>query len=163
MQLKYKLGRRVNPTDPTYPYDDDYDSCVVTYSTLRLFSDDVGPAEISQALKLEPTRSFLKGEPISPRVDRPRPQHGWLLCSEHHVHSRDSRRHLDWLLDLVESNSGAFTSLLSRGISADIYSYWVSAHGQGGPILSPPQLARLARYGLECSYDIYFGGESEDD
>ena len=148
------------PTDPTYPYDDD--SCVVTYSTLRVFSDDVRPAEVSHALNLEPTRSFLKGEPISPRVDTPRHQHGWLLCSENHVHSRDTRRHLDWLLDLVERNSEAFASLVSRGVSADIYSYWVSAHGQGGPILSPPQLARLARFGLECSYDIYFGGDPED-
>jgi PemK-like, MazF-like toxin of type II toxin-antitoxin system/Domain of unknown function (DUF4279) len=99
----------------------------------------------SLALKLEPTTSFLKGEPISPRVDRPRPEHGWLLCSEHHVHSRDTRRHLDWLLDLLEPNSGAFASLLSRGVSADIYSYWVSACGLGGPILSPLQLARRSR------------------
>ena len=153
----------MTPAEPTYPYDDDYDSCVVTYSTLRVFSDSVAPAEISLALKLDPTTSFLKGQPISPRVDTPRRQHGWLLCSEHHVHSRDTRRHLDWLLDLIERNSGALASLQSRGVSADIYSYWVSAHGQGGPILSPPQLARLARFGLECSYDIYFGGDSDDD
>src|SRR5260221_3780899 len=92
------LAGRVTLSEPTFPYDDEYGSCVATYSTLRLFSDEVPPLEISSALKLEPTSSFIKGEPISPRVNRPRPQHGWLLCSKDRVISRDTRRHPDLVL-----------------------------------------------------------------
>jgi hypothetical protein len=156
------LGGDVETTEPTYPYDDDFMSCRETYSTLRVFSDAIPPAEISAALKLEPTSSHLKGEAISPRVNRPRREHGWLLSSEHHVRSRDTRRHIDWILDQLEPCSIAFESLLSRGASVDIFSYWTSASGQGGPILSPPQFARLARFRLECIYDIYFTPEDDD-
>lgn len=145
--------------DPRYPYDDEHMSCRETYSTLRIFSDAIPPPEISAALQLEPTRCFVKGDPISPRLARPRPQHGWLLCSEHHVRSRDVRRHVDWLLDQLEPSSSAFEDLLSRGAAADILSYWASARGQGGPIVSPPQSARLARFQLECSFDIYLSGD----
>jgi Domain of unknown function (DUF4279) len=141
----------VNTADPTYPYDDEFMSCRETYSTLRIFSDAIPPSEISAALALQPTRSHLKGEPISPRVQRPRPEHGWLLSSEHHVRSRDTRRHIDWILSKLELRADAFENLVLTGASADIFSYWVSARGQGGPILSPPQFARLARFRLECS------------
>lgn len=149
----------MNTAAPTYPYDDELMSCRETYSTLRIFSDDILAAEISSVLMLEPTWSYLKGEAISPRVPRPRPEHGWMLSSERHVHSRDTRRHIDWILDQLEPCSAAFENLISRGASVDIFSYWSSARGQGGPVLSPPQLARLARFRLECSYDIYFTEE----
>lgn len=152
----------VSQVDPRYPYDDEHMSCRETFATLRIFSDAIPPSEVSSALGLQPTRSFLKGEPISPRVPRPRPEHGWLLCSEHHVRSLDVRRHVDWLLDQLEPCSSAFEALLSRGVAADISSYWASARGQGGPILSPPQCARLARFQLECSFDIYFSADEPD-
>jgi hypothetical protein len=153
----------VKTEEPTYPYDDDFMSCRETYSTLRIFSDAIPPDEISAALLLKPTLSHLKGDAISPRVPRPRLEHGWLLSSERQVRSRDTRRHIDWILDQLEPCAGAFDQLLSRGASVDIFSYWVSACGQGGPILSPPQFARLARFRVECVYDIYFTGEDEED
>jgi len=149
--------------DSTDAYDDECMSCRETYSTLRIFSESIAPAEISAALRLEPTRSHLKGEAISPRVPRPRPQHGWLLSSENQVRSRDTRRHIDWILDRLEPCALAFDGLLSRGASVDIFSFWSSARGQGGPILSPPQLVRLARFRLEIVYDIYFSDHDDDD
>jgi hypothetical protein len=128
-----------------------------------IFSDAIAPAEISSTLMLEPTLSHLKGEAISPHVPRPRPQHSWLLSSEDQVRSRDTRRHIDWILDRLEPCAIAFEGLLSRGASVDIFSFWSSARGQGGPILSPPQFARLARFRLECIYDIYFSVDDQDD
>ena len=43
-------------------YDDSYPTCVETYSTLRVFSDDLHPDEITKLLQIEPTESFRKGD-----------------------------------------------------------------------------------------------------
>jgi len=148
--------------DSDYPYDDECMSCKKTYSTLRLFSDTLTPARISSALGLEPTQSLVKGEPISAHVPRARTQHGWLLCTEHRVFSRDTRRHIDWLLEGLGSRPESLALLRSDEVSADIFTYWVSARGQGGPILSPPQLTKLAHFGLECIFDIYSAPNDEE-
>lgn len=97
-------------------YQDDYPSCVETYATLRLFADSIDPSEISAALNIEATRSSRKGEPISPGVHRPRPQHMWLLSTKGFVDSRDTRRHVDWLLDKLDPAASAFITLKRRGV-----------------------------------------------
>jgi hypothetical protein len=44
-----------------------------------------------------------------------------------------------------------------RGVNrASICCYWVSATGNGGPVLSPELLGRLAKYNLTLSFDIHF-------
>lgn len=43
------------------------------------------------------------------------------------------------------------------GVSrADVFCYWVSATGTGGPEFSPEVLERLARNRLTLGFDIYF-------
>jgi len=158
--LDAHFGRSARPVLPT-TYEDDYASCVETYATLRIFSDDSPPEEISAQLALEPTTSFKKGEPFSARVQRPRPQHGWLLCTKGLVDSKDTRRHIDWLLDRVFPVASAFARVTKDGTLSDVYSFWVSARGQGGPMLSPSQMQRLATLGVECMYDVYFRGNDE--
>jgi hypothetical protein len=144
-------------------YEDDYASCVETYATLRIFSDELTPDQVSGKLGLEPTTSFRKGEPISPRVPRPRPEHGWLFCTDGLVDSKDTRRHIDWLLDKITPKADAFARITRGGSRSDIYSFWVSAHGQGGPTLSIHQMHRLVMLGLECTYDVYFASDGEDE
>jgi Domain of unknown function (DUF4279) len=144
-------------------YEDDYASCAETYATLRIFSDDLTPEAISAALGVDPTDSFRKGEPFSPRVQRPRPQHGWFLCTKGLVHSKDTRRHIDWLLDKVCPAALAFARVTKHGANSDVFSFWSSARGQGGPMLSVAQMQRLATLGLECIWDVYYRGDDEDD
>jgi len=115
----------------TVSYEDDYASCAATYATLRIFSDELTPDHVSGELGIEPTSSFRRGEPISPRVPRPRPEHGWLLCTKGLVDSKDTRRHIDWLLDKIIPKADAFARITRGGSRSDIFSYWVSAHGQG--------------------------------
>jgi len=44
-------------------YEDSYGTCVETFSTLRIFSDELGPEEIGRVLGLEANDgSFRKGE-----------------------------------------------------------------------------------------------------
>ena len=37
----------------------------------------------------------------------------------------------------------------------DIFCYWLSASGQGGPTLSPDLMRRLAEAELEIGFDVY--------
>ncbi|HEX2672673.1 MAG TPA: DUF4279 domain-containing protein, partial [Polyangiaceae bacterium] len=133
--LDAQFGSIGDVSAPAAPlaYEDDYASCAVTYATLRIFSDELTPDHISGELGIQPTRSFRRGEPISPRVERPRPEHGWLLCTDGLVSSRDTRRHIDWLLDNIGPKAEAFGRITNGGSRSDIYSFWVSARGQGGP------------------------------
>jgi hypothetical protein len=71
-------------------------------------------------------------------------------------------RPYDWLLDRVVPVAEAFARVTRDGTRADVYSYWVSAHGQGGPMLSVPQMRQLAMLGLECIYDVYFEGDDKN-
>jgi hypothetical protein len=40
-----------------------YPRCAGTYSTLRIFSDDLSPEEVSATLGIQATESFHQGEP----------------------------------------------------------------------------------------------------
>jgi hypothetical protein len=60
---------------------------------------------------------------------------------------------LDQLADKVE----ILHRLQDEGCSMDIFCYWVSASGQGGPTLSPELMTRLAEAELEVGFDIYLG------
>lgn len=42
--------------------DDDYPSCLETYATLRIFSEELSAAEIAVALGLSATESFSRGD-----------------------------------------------------------------------------------------------------
>ena len=49
-----------------------------------------------------------------------------------------------------------FTRLPRKiGYRMDIFCYWLSAGGHGGPTLSPAIMRRLGELGLEIGFDIY--------
>jgi hypothetical protein len=143
-------------TEPSTDYDDEDDSCSQTFCTLRLFSAIIAPDQISAALQVEPTSSHCAGELVSPRGTARRTEHDWQLSTESFVSSRDLRRHVDWLLARLFAAESAFHELRANGLAVDIFVYWRSARGQGGPLLSVPQLKGLAKLELECVFDIYF-------
>lgn len=138
-------------------YADDYSTCLSTFATLRIYSQTVVPDEITRALELQPTRSLRQGEL---RGGKPSNLNGWFLSSEGRVESRDLRRHLDWLLDQLgggEQGTHQLTARIPGRVWADVSCLWVSAVGHGGPTLSPKQMMRMARLGLECWFDVYLG------
>jgi hypothetical protein len=143
-------------------YIDDYGTCSETYATLRVYHDALPPTEVTARLGLEPDDQQFKGIP-RPNRDRPAPINGWFLSSEHKVKSRDSRRHIDWLVSQIVGRRDEVEAMLSDGFRIDISSYWASRSGHGGPTISPYQMQRLARLGIEVSWDIYFYDEDEAD
>ena len=137
-------------------YDDNYPTCAETFATLRIFSALVSAAEISQRIGVEASRTHTLGDPVSPTTNAQRKDHAWFLSSKGHVVSRDTRRHLDWLLDQIEPSLDELRRLRTEGAHMDIMSYWVSASGEGGPAISSRQMERLAPFGIDCWWDVYF-------
>lgn len=136
-------------------YVDDYATCARTRATVRIYHDDADPGDVSDALGLQPSSAQRKG--VSVRLGRPAPPlSGWFLTSERVIDSRDLRRHVDWLLDRLANKEEPLERLRSTGWRSGMSCFWASAHGHGGPIFPPAQLARLAALGFELSLDIYF-------
>lgn len=139
-------------------YDDDYPTCLQTYAMLRLFSNDVGPDEVTALLGVVPTDAFAKGALFG--ESRTRRFNAWFLSSEGAFDSRDSRRHIDWIISKIMGRSRELAGLQARGVDIDVSCYWVSA-GQGGPVLSPRQMKDLVELNLNVAWDIYFGESNE--
>ena len=142
-----------------HDYDDSYPTCVETHSTLRIFSDGLAPDQITEALGIQPTTAFRKGDPHSGGKLR-RNANGWFYSTEKLTESRDSRRHLDIILNALNGKETQIKNLQARGCETDITSYWVSG-GQGGPWLMPDQMLRLGALNIDIWWDIYFSSEDE--
>lgn len=136
------------------PYDDDFPTCRKTSSALRIFSDSVRPEFITAKLGISPTDSFSKGDHHGDgRFSRK--FNGWLLSSENVINSKDTRRHVDWLISKLANRENELKELRAMGVELDISCFWLST-GQGGPIISPTQMKELSRLDLEIWWDIYF-------
>jgi hypothetical protein len=140
-------------------YDDSYPTCVRTCSTLRVFSDDICPEEITNLLRIEPTLAFRKGDAHA-RGKLQRKANGWLYSTKKLCSSQDTRRHIDLILAALDGKADSVKKLQLKGCKIDISSYWVS-RGQGGPWLMPEQMLKLGTLGIGVWWDIYF--ESEDE
>lgn len=144
-------------------YTDDYGTCARTYATFCVFHDALAPDAVSEELGIEPTRTQKRGAVDDPQAQDPfiYTTGGWFLSSEGAVESRDARRHIDWLLDRLEPGHRTLQKLQKAGCRMEISCYWLSSSGNGGPTLSPHQMARLADLGIEIGFDIYFTGDDE--
>ena len=140
-------------------YDDSYATCVETYSTLRIFSDDLAPEEITSLLQVAPTESFRKGDSHAQgRLQRK--ANGWFHATKGQVNSKDTRRHIDVILAALDGKAAAIKKLQTSGCKIDITSYWMSI-GHGGPWLMPEQMLRLGALGIAVWWDVYFAHEEK--
>jgi len=142
-------------------YEDNYSACEETFSTLRLYHEDLSPAEITRRLDIQPSEFFVKGD-IRSKRGKLYEINGWFLSSEHEVDSRDSRKHIDWVIDQIWTKKDVVSDLIKEGWEVDISSYWLSSSGNGGPTLSPYQMERLVGLDLEVWWDIYFSDSDRD-
>ena len=143
-------------------YDDEYRTCVETYATLTIYSDDIEPDEITSIIGTAPTQTFRKGEvrTTHPAAKHPNYQmHGWFYSTKDMSGSRDCRRHLDMLIDGPLKVASVTDALRARGCSLDISIFYV--YRGGGPTISPHQMSRLAEANIDVWWDLY--RDSEDD
>lgn len=138
-----------------HEYDDNWATCARTYASLRIFKSDLDPNAVEKLLGLEATDSYRTGDRVGSQGGH-RTNGAWILSTESTVVSKDLRRHIDWLLDRIDPRAMEFDELAGTGVEADIFCYWESATGHGGPGLSPPQMERLVRRNLPVGVDVYF-------
>lgn len=143
-------------------YDDDYGTCERTYATLLIYPVRTDPEAITGRLGIEPSYWQRKGGP-EPGSRRQPPRTAeidlWSLSTKGRFESRDSRRHIDWLLDQVEGKAVELRSLQAEGARIVVSCYWLSSSGHGGPTISPGQMRRLGALNIELWFDVYFVGE----
>jgi Domain of unknown function (DUF4279) len=134
-------------------YRDDYPTCKVTHATLRIYGDQLQPDELSIQLGLTPSKCQKKGQITQARSISP--VGGWFLSSQGQVESRDVQRHIVWILDQINDRQAFLKDLQDQGYEMDIFCFWVSAHGHGGPELSHEIMQRLSSMRLKVGFDIY--------
>jgi Domain of unknown function (DUF4279) len=82
-----------------------------------------------------------------------------VLSSKNQIDSRDVRRHIDWLLERLRGKQKLLHLLQAEsGVSMDVFCYWNSAQGQGGPSLDAEQMRQLADLNLDIGFDCFFTG-----
>jgi hypothetical protein len=99
---------------PHRDYKDLYRTCEETHSTLRIFCDDLVPDKITEALGVQPTETFRKGDSHSKDRLR-RKTNGWFYSTKKLTDSRDSRRHLDMILNALAEKESQIRNLQARG------------------------------------------------
>lgn len=77
------------------------------------------------------------------------------LSTKDVIASKDVRRHVDWILVRLDGKDDALRSLRAEGHRMDVFCYWLSASGHGGPMLSPAIMRRLGQLEIEIGFDIY--------
>lgn len=145
----------------SYSYDDGYTTCVETHTTLRISSDNVCLSDVTKLLDLRPTKSFSKGEAFG-KSQLTRKANGWFYSTKGFFQSRDTRRHLDQIIDAIEPRRDAIHALIELGFRIDICNYWVSA-GHGGPSIEYEQMRRLAELKISVWWDVYFDKQDDED
>lgn len=153
-----------------FEYDDNCPACERTCCTVIIGSGAESPNKVTRALGIEPSRTRERGSvrigPSGTSSGIPAKHNVWILQSEYNVESKDLRRHLDWLLDRLESAiDGLNTVRKWDGASVFVDCVWWAGLG-GGPILWPEQMARLAALELEVAFSFAdynaYDDESED-
>jgi hypothetical protein len=143
-------------------YDDNYGTCKKTSTCFRIMHPDLDLAAISQQLDLIPAWTRQKGQLYGKRKT-PHRISIWALDTESIITSRDTRRHLDWLLDQLEPKTAVLAQFRGHGYEMDLYCMWYGLGGTGGPMLSLYQMARMAALQLTIGFEFWHEDEDEDE
>jgi hypothetical protein len=121
---------------------------------LVITGETLNPADITTALAMHPTRSFVKGEVASKsNAARKRPWGLWALQFEG-MKVQDVAVHL---LESLRGKEGALKTIANTmEVNVSIAIWWEPPEGQGGYTLSSATLAQLC--GLSSQIHFYLPG-----
>ena len=128
---------------------------------LRITSSTIDPVDIGKQLGLEPTKTHVKGSLRSPRHKAVWPTSLWSLNSPLSDQS-DMADHLRYFLDLLEPRQRALNGL-AKDCMIDLFCGFSSGNGQGGFVLDPSTLSRLAALRITLVFDLYPPSVSTED
>jgi hypothetical protein len=132
-----------------------------TWATFRMWGGGLEPHEVSTRLNIDPSRAHRRGDRRG--KNKVWANNHWELTSQDQVSSSDLEVHINWLLDQLEPGQTELLMLLAEpDVQADIFCYWESATGQGGPGFSPSVMRRLVEFNLKLNLDIYFSDAARE-
>ncbi len=114
----------------------------------------LNPKAVTDYFLIEPSRSFSRGDI---RLNDKKWPHGyWELESSRFVQSEDLIKHLEWLINQVESVKPKFAYLMkNEDIEAIISCFWIMSSGHGAILLSNSLLRRIADLNIDLELDIH--------
>jgi len=119
--------------------------------TLRIYGEDMVPAEVSKALGRRPTESWQKGDTLP--SGHVRPKSGWLLTTPESKKG-DLDVHVAWMFSRLTTDVRVWKKL---GAKYEMYlsSYVEMERWNGGLVVSAASLTEIGRRGLSLQFDIY--------
>lgn len=139
-------------------FNHDFPSCSMTYSSLCIYHQSADPLEITKLLQIEPDESQKAGDLRRPgKVAK---ISGWFLRTKDICTSKDVRAHIEFILSKLDSKKIELQKLVDTSYEIQIWVFWVSAAGNGGPYLDHQFMKRLADFPIDLNFDICFDEES---
>ena len=132
------------------------------YATLRFAGDELEPQEISDALGVEPTRAYRKGERYlaGPRTGELTGRTGiWLLSTDKLVEGSDLARHLSYLTKLIFAGepgrvAGLRHLIARRHLMAHVSCFWHGRAGVRPPSVPAPVIEAFRQLPAEIETDF---------
>lgn len=124
-------------------------SCSATYVTICCYHEELNADEMGAFIGLEPTRVVEKN---SRRIKN----NGWFFSTEGRLQSTVLADHLKFIAMDIYPYRDNLRALIGRGVTARLYCFWVSAAGNGGPVIDSDTLRLLNDIGLDLHFDIWF-------
>jgi hypothetical protein len=128
---------------------------------LELRSDRVDPDQITEALGLQPSQTWRRGDAWG-RRPRPRPENGWVLATPYRE-TWDAVEPLRQLLEWIEPSRASLAELTSGGLAEGRLSIVGYQHDRGPSIyLDGEMLRAIAQLGIDLSVDFYVVPDPSD-
>lgn len=118
----------------------------------------VDPSRLTEALGIEPTRTWIEGE-INPRTTIPHHTRGWMLESPLADH-RELDPHVRWLLDRLPANLDGLRDLTPQ-FTAKLYCAIYTSDDRPALYLDSHTLGRLSRMAADLDLDVYVLPDAE--
>ncbi len=116
------------------------------------------PSVVSALLNRTPSYAHAPGEKRN-RAGRPLPEGMWLISSEQQItpdDEEDIELHIIWLLDQIEPVKSRIDALRAQEqAQCDIFCT-VVIQGNGGVLLTPTTLGRIAAMDLSLSLTVHY-------
>ncbi|WP_350433171.1 DUF4279 domain-containing protein [Shewanella sp. H8] len=132
-------------------------ACTLTYATLRIFSSEVSPEQITELIGFNPTK--VKSINPDSKYKHERELNSWAYSTKNLSNSTDNVEHLEIIINKLQGKSEVMNNFDQLNCSTDIFCFWDS-NGQGGPSMKVDLMSRLVALNLSISWDMYFDEES---
>jgi hypothetical protein len=119
------------------------------------------PEQMEAVIGIPPTRSHKIGEPRSMRTNGGVYDRHYYSIQSTISDTEPLDKHIEQILSMLERRVDRVKQLAS-GASFSLFCGFSSGNGQGGFVLSPLLLSRVAELGLEMVLDLYPPGAVDD-